>query len=622
MGTPGDIGSFTVWDYLVFALMLLISAVIGIYYAFAGGGQKTSKDFLMGGRSMTAVPVALSLTASFMSAVTVLGTPAEVYRFGAMFSIFAITYPIVMVISSEVFLPVFYRLGITSTYEYLELRFNKFVRLLGTIIFIIQTILYTGIVIYAPALALNQVTGFDLWGAVVATGVVCTFYCTMGGLKAVVWTDVFQVGIMVAGFSAVIIRAVVVQGGIGPILDDSYYGDRLDLWDFNPSPLQRNSFWTFVVGGTFLWTGVYGINQSQVQRYIACKTRFQAKMALYVNLLGLWAILACAVLSGLAMYSIYKDCDPWTAKFVSAPDQLMPYLALDILRDYPGLPGLFVSCVYSGTLSTVSSSINALAAVTVEDLIKPYFKSLSEAKMSWISKGTSLVYGAICIAMAALASLMGGLLQASISIFGIIGGPLLGLFTLGIIFPFANSLGAVIGLLSGFTISLWVGIGSQIYPPLPSSNLAKPLSLEGCNFTSIESNWTSTVMPMMTTLFPETQVSSRPELADSWYSLSYLYFSTLGTLVSVVVGLIVSLLSGGLKQNINRDFLLTSEDFSYLNVLFSSCKKKGQEEKVEVLNWKSRSTDTYVEQGTDNPAFNHMEMTSAEKREKINGIIA
>lgn len=111
------IGSFVVWDYLVFAGMLLISASIGIYYAFAGGGQQTSKDFLMGGRSMTAVPVALSLTASFMSAVTVLGTPAEVYRFGAIFSIFSITYFLVVVISAEVFLPVFYRLGITSTYE-------------------------------------------------------------------------------------------------------------------------------------------------------------------------------------------------------------------------------------------------------------------------------------------------------------------------------------------------------------------------------------------------------------------------------------------------------------------------------------------------------------------------
>ncbi|XP_077328386.1 sodium-coupled monocarboxylate transporter 1-like [Lithobates pipiens] len=621
MATPGDIGTFTVWDYVVFALMLLISAVIGIYYAFAGGGQKTSKDFLMGGRSMTAVPVALSLTASFMSAVTVLGTPSEVYRFGAMFSVFAITYTFTVLISSEVFLPVFYRLGITSTYEYLELRFNKLVRLIGTILFIIQTVLYTGIVIYAPALALNQVTGFHLWGAVVATGVVCTFYCTLGGLKAVVWTDVFQVGIMVAGFSSVIIRAVVVQGGIGPILNDSYYGDRLNFWDFNPSPIQRHSFWTIVVGGTFTWTGIYGVNQSQVQRYIACKTKFQAKMSLYVNLLGLWAILSCAVLSGLAMYSIYKDCDPWSAKFVSAPDQLMPYLALDILRDFPGLPGLFVACAYSGTLSTVSSSINALAAVTVEDLIKPYFKSLSETKLSWISKGASLMYGAICIGMAALASLMGGLLQAALSIFGMVGGPLLGLFSLGIIFPFTNSIGALTGLLVGFTISLWVGIGAQIYPPLPVSSLPKFLSTEGCNF-STNANWTlTTALPTVTGILSETQaqLGERPDLADSWYSLSYLYFSTIGTIVTVVVGIIVSLATGGLKQNINREFLLTAEDFSYLKVLIPSYWTK-EKEKVEMLNWKRQDTDLHEDKGTDNPAFNHMEMHNTEKNEKMNGV--
>lgn len=110
-------GRFVVWDYVVFAAMLLVSAVIGVYYAFAGGGQKTSKDFLMAGRSMSAIPVALSLTASFMSAVTVLGTPAEIYRYGAIFCIFAITYGLVVLCSAEIFLPVFYKLGITSTYE-------------------------------------------------------------------------------------------------------------------------------------------------------------------------------------------------------------------------------------------------------------------------------------------------------------------------------------------------------------------------------------------------------------------------------------------------------------------------------------------------------------------------
>nr|XP_060515615.1 sodium-coupled monocarboxylate transporter 1 [Panthera onca] len=554
MDAPRGIGTFVVWDYVVFAAMLLISAAIGIYYAFAGGGQQTSKDFLMGGRSMTAVPVALSLTASFMSAVTVLGTPSEVYRFGAIFSIFAITYFFVVAISAEVFLPVFYKLGITSTYEYLELRFNKYVRLCGTVLFIVLTILYTGIVIYAPALALNQVTGFDLWGAVVATGVVCTFYCTLGGLKAVVWTDVFQVGIMVAGFASVIIQAVVIQGGISTILNDAYNGGRLNFWNFNPNPLQRHTFWTIVIGGTFTWTSIYGVNQSQVQRYISCKSRFQAKMSLYINLLGLWAILTCSVLCGLALYSRYHDCDPWTAKKVSAPDQLMPYLVLDILQDYPGLPGLFVACAYSGTLSTVSSSINALAAVTVEDLVKPHFRSLSERSLSWISQGLSVMFGALCIGMAALASLMGALLQSA---------------------------------------GVYLSLGC--FPQELSSR-----SQFKCHF--FLKAFSDSMLEFMLLFF------LRTPLMDNWYSLSYLYLSTLGTLVTLFMGMLISLPTGGRKQNLDRRFLLTKEDFLSNFDIFK--KKK------HTLSYKSHPIE---DGGTDNPAFNHIELNFTDQSGKING---
>ncbi|XP_076967882.1 sodium-coupled monocarboxylate transporter 1 [Tamandua tetradactyla] len=602
------IGSFTAWDYAVFAALLLVSAAIGTYYAFAGGGQRTSQDFLTGGRRLGAVPVALSLTASFMSAVTVLGTPAEVYRFGAIFSIFAVAYGLVVVLSAELFLPVFYRLGVTSTYEYLELRFNKCIRLCGTVLFVVQTILYTGIVIYAPALALNQVTGFDLWGAVVATGVVCTFYCTMGGIKAVIWTDVFQVGIMVAGFASVIIRASVVQGGIGSILGDALRGGRLNFWNFNPNPLQRYTFWTIIIGGTFTWTSIYGVNQSQVQRYISCKSRFQAKMSLYVNLVGLWVILVCSVLCGLVLYSRYRDCDPWTAKKVSAPDQLMPYLVLDILQEHPGLPGLFVACAYSGTLSTVSSSINALAAVAVEDLVKPRFRSLSERSLSWISQGTSVLFGALCIGMAALASLMGALLQAALSIFGMIGGPLLGLFSLGILVPFANSIGALVGLMAGFAVSLWVGIGAQLYPPLPERTLPLKLETYGCNSTYNGTNvMTTTEIPFSTSAF-SIHNTERTPLMDNWYSLSYLYFSTLGTLVTIFIGIIVSLLTGGRKQNIDSRFLLTKEDFLSN---FDVFKKK-----QHVFNDKSHPAQRG---GADNPAFSHVELNLADHSGKTRG---
>ncbi|XP_075065347.1 sodium-coupled monocarboxylate transporter 1-like isoform X1 [Mixophyes fleayi] len=592
MAASTHIVFFSPWDYVVFAAVLIISAAIGVYYAFAGRGKMTSEEFLTGRRSMTPLPVALSLTASFMSAVTILGTPADVYRFGAMYGIFAISYALVVIICAETFLPVFYRLNITSTYEYLELRFNKYVRILGTIVFIIEMVLYTGIVIYAPALALNQVTGFNLWGAMIATGLVCTLYCALGGIKAVIWTDAFQIVIMVAGFIAVIIRGVVVQGGIQTIINDSYHGGRLNFWDFDPNPLRRHTFWTIMIGGTVLWMGIYGVNQSQVQRYIACKTRFQAKLSLYINLIGLWVILTCAVLSGLIIYSVYKDCDPWTSKLVSAPDQLMPYLVLDILQNYPGVPGLFVACAYSGTLSTVSSSINALAAVTVEDLIKPY-TNLSENKLSWLSKGMTTLFGILCIAMAAVASFMGSVIQAALSIFAMIGGPLLGLFSLGMFFPFCNPLGAIVGLLVGLSISLWVGIGGQIYPPLPDRSRPLSLSTLGCNFTTTnETHWTSTTEMTMLSTIMQPEISVRPELADYWYSLSYLYSGILGTLVTVAVGVIVSLLSGGLKQNINRDFVYGRQDFAF------DCLKSDKDDKTEVL-------DLQFDPGHehDNPAF-------------------
>ncbi|KAI3366885.1 hypothetical protein L3Q82_009527 [Scortum barcoo] len=574
-------GSFVVEDYVVFAAMLLVSAAVGVYYAWADRAQRSSGDFLMGGRRLTALPVSMSLTASFMSAITVLSNPAEVYRYGASIGYYGLSYVMTMVVTSEVFLPVFYRLAITSTYE----------------------ILYTGIVIYAPALALNQVTGMNLWGAVISTGVVCTFYCTMGGLKAVVWTDVFQLGVMLAGFLSVIIKSVVIQGGVFPIISDSQQGGRLNFLDFDTNPLRRHTFWTITIGGTFVWVSIYGINQAQVQRYISCKSIIHARLSLYINLVGLWSILLCSVFAGLCLFSVYKHCDPWTAGLVSAPDQLMPYLVMDILKDYPGLPGLFVAAAYSGSLSTVSSSINALAAVTVEDLIKPY-TNLSEKHLSWTSKGLSLMYGVLCIGMAGLASLMGGILQflqdegidamdwparspdlnpiehiwdimsrsihqrhvapqtvqeladalvqAVISIFGVIGGPLLGLFTLGVLCPFANSKGALSGLVSGLVVSLWVGIGAQINPPPPE--LTRPLSLttEGCNFTTTGNlNWTSTALPTEPTSItaaPSHNIDGIPLLADNWYSLSYLYFSPVGTIIAISVGLLVSLFTGTLTS--------------------------------------------------------------------------
>uniref|UniRef100_A0A8C4CLL7 Sodium-coupled monocarboxylate transporter 1 n=1 Tax=Denticeps clupeoides TaxID=299321 RepID=A0A8C4CLL7_9TELE len=580
----GPVALFSVWDYVVFVLIILGAAGIGLFQALRGRKETSSAEFLLGGRQMTAVPVAMSLTASFMSGITVIGTPAEAYRFGTAFWLFCFSYSIMSTVTAEVFVPLFYRLGITSTYEYLEMRFNKLIRVIGTSMFIVQTALYTGMVIYAPALALNQITGLDLWGVLVATGTVCIIYCTLGGLKAVIWTDVFQMVIMLTGFVAVIARGAVLRGGLGRIWEDARQGGRLEAFDFDPDPLKRHTFWTIVVGGSLMWASIYSINQSQVQRYISCRTLTHAKMSLYVNMVGLWVTVSLAMLSGLTMYSVYKDCDPLSNGDVDTSDQLLPYLVMDILAAFPGIPGLFVAAAYSGTLSTVSSSINALVAVTVEDFLKPALPSLTERQVSWINMGLSVFFGGLCIGMAGVASLMGSVLQAALSIFGMISGPLLGIYILGMFFRCANSKGGLAGLITGLILTLWVGIGAQIYPPGPDKTLPLPLSTLGCtdiiNATTV-SPWTSTATstPNPQTLQPQVRTSLLVHMSLA-QSCPHSQFRCP--------------LSGGCKQRKVRPELFVGKS----DLICSGCKRESSEtsELTEKIPYNA-------EVGIDNPDF-------------------
>ncbi|NWQ93722.1 SC5A5 protein, partial [Burhinus bistriatus] len=220
--------TFSLWDYGVFGLMLLISTGIGLFHGLAKGGQKTSEDFFTGGRQMSALPVGLSLSASFMSAVQVLGVPAEAYRYGAKFLWMCVGQLLNTLLTAQLFLPVFYRLGLTSTYE-LSPTWCLRCRWDGALTPLFPQMLYTGIVIYAPALILNQVTGLDIWASLLSTGVICTFYTTIGGMKAVIWTDVFQVVVMLSGFIAIIVRGVLLVGGPARVLGIATNGSRVNF---------------------------------------------------------------------------------------------------------------------------------------------------------------------------------------------------------------------------------------------------------------------------------------------------------------------------------------------------------------------------------------------------------
>ncbi|XP_074065952.1 sodium-dependent multivitamin transporter [Macrotis lagotis] len=536
---PTPQSHFTLVDYGVCVLLLVLSLAIGLFYARRGRSQNTVRHFLLANRSMGSLPVALSLLATFQSAVAVLGVPGEIYRSGTEYWFLGCSYFLGLLVSAHIFLPIFYRLNISSAYEYLELRFTKVVRLCGTLTFIFQMVIYMGVVLYAPALALNAVTGFDLWGSVLALGIVCTVYTSLGGLKAVIWTDVFQTVVMFLGQLAVVIVGATKVGGLGRVWDVASQHGRISGIDLNPDPFVRHTFWTLAVGGIFMMLSLYGVNQAQVQRYLSSRTEKAAILSCYAVFPCQQVVLCIGCLIGLIMFVYYLDHPLAPEQAQVSSDQMVLYFVMDILGEIPGLPGLFVACLFSGSLSTISSAFNSLATVTIEDLIRPHFPEISEKRATLISKVLAVIYGLICLGMAYLSSLMGPVLQAAISIFGMVGGPLLGLFCLGFFFPCANSTGAVVGLLVGLIMAFWIGIGSMLSSM--TSRIVLPLP-NGTGFPSYRNATVTTV----TTLMPSPV--SKPTGLQRFYNLSYLWYSAHSSTTVIVVGLLVSFLTGGTRD--------------------------------------------------------------------------
>lgn len=183
----------------------------------------------MADRNMSIFPVAVSLMASFMSAISLLGVASENYFYGFQFVVINFSYLIATPIASYLYLPVFFGLQKTSTYEYLELRFGPQIRTLASLTYTLQMVLYNGIVLYAPAIVLEAVTGLDRLISILVVGLVCTFYSTLGGMKAVLFTDLLQSFLMFGAVFSVVIFSAIQVGGLGQIFAIAGESGRLDF---------------------------------------------------------------------------------------------------------------------------------------------------------------------------------------------------------------------------------------------------------------------------------------------------------------------------------------------------------------------------------------------------------
>ncbi|KAK2710322.1 hypothetical protein QYM36_013841 [Artemia franciscana] len=243
----------------------------------------------------------------------------------------------------------------------------------------------------------------------------------MGGLKAVMWTDTFQVIIMYGSMIAVCIIGDADVGGPSEVVKRNNDTQRIEFFEFNPNPAIRHSFWSLVIGGYFQWVTIYGVNQSQVQRYLSVPSIKQAQRAIWINLVGLLGLLCICCYTGMVIFTKYYDCDPLSANLVERSEQLFPLFVMDTLGHLPGLPGLFVAGIFSGALSpsktTVSSGLNSLAAIAMEDFVKPFcFPNLSDRAATNVSKTLAVLFGLICFGLVFVAAQFGNALEVSISL--------------------------------------------------------------------------------------------------------------------------------------------------------------------------------------------------------------
>ncbi|KRZ66450.1 Sodium-coupled monocarboxylate transporter 1 [Trichinella papuae] len=565
---------FTIVDYVIFVISLLIPAAIGIYYACVGISRKTAREVLIGSSKLGIVPVALALIATYMSAISILGFPAEVYQYGTMIMWYEVVYFIVFPSVAFIFLPVMYPLKLTSVYEYLELRFNRIVRRMASLIFCFQVFLYLAVVLYAPALALSSVTELSIATSVLITGLIATFYTTLGGGNAVVWTSTLQMLLVVSGVLAVIIAGSIELGSIGHLWQLAEQGKRIQFFDFRTDPRIRHSFWSVIIGGSFTVLTLFSVNQMGVQRYFTMPTLKSAQLMLLANIpLNTFCMLMFTFV-GLILYATYQWCDPRLYGLIDKADQTLPFYVMNRLFHLTGLPGLFVSALYGAGLSTLASGCTALATVLLQDIVKPiYFtirqQQLPNNRLLFVSKFLSCSIGLAIIGLAfAVGALKSTIMQISLSIFGIVGGPLLGVFIVGMFLPFCNSKGAIVGLVSSLIVTMWIGLGAIFHGIVP---VLLPMNTLGCtsNVTIMNVTLDMSNYNEVYSIYGESLVKGsfgflqhrmgllHPYLCAllfsiygyliEFYKISYQYYSLIGVLVTIIVGSIVSACTGFLK---------------------------------------------------------------------------
>ncbi len=445
-------------DYVVLIVYMAASVLLGVWFVRE---QRTVKDYFLAGQSMNWFVVAISVIAALFSGISYLGAPTEVFNYDMTYAVTVLSFFIATPLIILVFLPRFYRANFYSAYEYLERRFDLQVRTWSSAMFIIRVVFYLALAIYAPALALASVTGLPLWFSIAVIGILTTIYTALGGMKAVIWTDVMQFFVLFGGQVAIGWFAMSrIPGGLSGTWDIAASAGKLNWLNFDWSLTVRVTFWGALIGGLFNNLVQMGTDQISVQRYLTAKSRAEASKSLWFKLVITLPVVIVFYLMGAVLYAFYHTY-PDRLPDLAQKDRILPYFVVNELPH--GLPGLLVAAIFAATMSTISSGINALSTASIVDFYQRNMQRHPEPeRLLQLSKWLTLIYGVLATVVAFLMPLLGTLIEATNKIMGMLGGPLLGVFLLGMLTKRATSRGALLGAFFGSLLLAFVVFETKV----------------------------------------------------------------------------------------------------------------------------------------------------------------
>jgi len=433
------------WDVIVFGAYMLFSIGVGVRFA---KGQNDLKTYLLAGQEMHWALVAISVLAALFSGITYLGAPGEAYSNNLVYTWTLVAFFISTPITTLLFLPFFYNLNLYTAYEYLERRFDLRIRLISSGLFIARVTLWLSLAIYAPSLVIAEMTGWPLALSVILTGLATTFYTTLGGMKAVVWTDTLQFFVLFGGILVVAGTALWhLPGGLSGAWDIAAAGGRTRMVDFSLDPTVRVTVWAALLGGAAGGLVQMVTDQVSVQRYLTATSLQASQRSLWFKLILTVPLVGVFYVTGTLLYAFY-EMNPALRDTITKPDRVLPHF---VVHQLPSpIPGLLVAAIFAATMSTVSAGINSLTTATLVDfrhrlvgLAAGERQRVREAKL-W-----TVGFGALTTCVALVIGQLGTLIETSNKIGGLLGGPLLGIFFLGVLSRRANGPGALIGAAFG-----------------------------------------------------------------------------------------------------------------------------------------------------------------------------